>query len=367
MMNPTSIEHKVLVKMLFFFYFGFSIYRLSGQNVGINTDGTIPESNTILDIKSLGTTSSTFGLKIKNSGGTSNFVVRDDGNVGIGTTDLSEKFTVKGRTTLAGLNSRSTVFLASDYTSPVAGEIITDLWFRGQDNLNNLHGYALIETNAITLDDGMEDGMLRFFASNAGTLREYIQIRGHDNSIRFFTGDQDRMFITSGGNVGIGTTGPSASLSVNGAANNTTGVWGVFSDARIKTVDSEFTDGLEVIKKIRPVKFHYNENAPFYSDEQQIGIVAQELEQVAPYMVNRMVHEDFKDLREVNSQAYIFLLINAIKEQQQIIEDQETKIENIRIEASNEINQNRKELSELRKMINSLLEEPVVSGTELKF
>ncbi|MBC7410902.1 MAG: tail fiber domain-containing protein, partial [Bacteroidia bacterium] len=116
------------------------------------------------------------------------------------------------------------------------------------------------------------------------------------------------------GAVGIGTTAPTASLSVNGAANNTTGAWSIFSDLRVKTVNSEFTDGLNVINKIRPVRFTYNANAPFNTKDQQIGIVAQELEILAPYMVNKKDYKDIKDLREVNSQAYTFLLINAVKE-----------------------------------------------------
>jgi hypothetical protein len=122
------------------------------------------------------------------------------------------------------------------------------------------------------------------------------------------------MRINGTGNVGIGTDAPSAKLSVNGNANNTTGTWGVFSDARIKTVNSDFTDGLNVISKIHPVKYNYNTNAPFKADGEQIGIIAQELEKIAPYMVSKNEYADIKDLREVNNQAYVFLLINAVKE-----------------------------------------------------
>jgi hypothetical protein len=122
------------------------------------------------------------------------------------------------------------------------------------------------------------------------------------------------MRINGSGNVGIGTSAPTAMLSVNGNTNNTTGSWSVFSDARIKTVNSDFTDGLNVINKIHPVKFNYNTNAPFKANGEQIGIVAQELEKIAPYMVSQKEYTNIKDLREVNNQAYVFLLINAVKE-----------------------------------------------------
>lgn len=68
------------------------------QNVGINSDGTAAESGTMLDIKSAGTTSATFGLKVKDSDATDKFVVRSDGNVGIGTSTPSAKLSVEGDT-----------------------------------------------------------------------------------------------------------------------------------------------------------------------------------------------------------------------------------------------------------------------------
>ncbi|MCB0793942.1 MAG: tail fiber domain-containing protein [Flavobacteriales bacterium] len=119
---------------------------------------------------------------------------------------------------------------------------------------------------------------------------------------------------TTGDLIGIGTNAPTAKLSVNGTANNSTGSWGVFSDARIKTEQREFTDGLNVIDRLRPVVFTYNADAPFEAEGEQVGIIAQELEELAPYMVSTTEHGDITDLREVNNQAYVFLLINAVKE-----------------------------------------------------
>ena len=121
-----------------------------------------------------------------------------------------------------------------------------------------------------------------------------------------------------------------ASFHQYGTCSNTTGSWSAFSDARIKTVKSEFKDGLDVIKQINPVRFVYNENAPFKSKDVQIGIVAQDLEKVAPYMVTKNNDGEIQDLREVNSQAYVFLLINAVKEQQAQIEEMKKEIEQLK-------------------------------------
>jgi hypothetical protein len=144
--------------------------------------------------------------------------------------------------------------------------------------------------------------------------------------------------------LGVGTMSPIEKLSVNGAAVNATGVWGVFSDARIKTVKSEFTDGLDVIKKIKPVKFVYNEKAPFQNHTEQIGIVAQDLEKLAPYMVTEKSYGDYKDLREVNNQAWVFLLINAVKQQQVQIE----KLSEENARQKNQFEQQATEISRLK-------------------
>ena len=50
---------------------------------------------------------------------------------------------------------------------------------------------------------------------------------------------------------------------------------------------------------------------------------------MAPYMVSQQENGAFKDLREVNNQAYVFLLINAVKEQQALINAQEEKIQSL--------------------------------------
>ncbi len=100
----------------------------------------------------------------------------------------------------------------------------------------------------------------------------------------------------------------------NGVTYTATGTVGTFSDERIKNNVQPFTSGLDIINRINPVSFYYNQQSPFQTDKMQIGILAQELERVAPYMVDKNVTKEFDDLRSVNNQAYIFLLINAVKE-----------------------------------------------------
>lgn len=138
----------------------------------------------------------------------------------------------------------------------------------------------------------------------------------------------DRIFVVGNGVV----PGPASDAFLvlkNGNTYNTSGAWIAFSDARIKNVNGNFTDGLNVIRQINPVRYRYNDSAPCKSDAEQIGVIAQDLEKVAPYMVSKRENGEFKDLREVNTQAYTFLLINSIKEQQAMIDQQNKRIEKL--------------------------------------
>jgi hypothetical protein len=95
---------------------------------------------------------------------------------------------------------------------------------------------------------------------------------------RLLTNNTERMRITAGGEVWIaGNTDQGAfNLQCNG-----TGVWGAGayvngSDERLKDNIAEITEGLDVVKKLRPVSFNYK---PTHSKDtsKQAGFIAQEL------------------------------------------------------------------------------------------
>lgn len=135
--------------------------------------------------------------------------------------------------------------------------------------------------------------------------------------------------------VGINTVVPNATFSVNGDASKTTGPdWAVFSDERVKRNIKEFSDGLDVVMKLRPVSFQYKANSGNSdTDSEFIGFVAQDVEKIAPYMVN--LYDDSEgpsglpDKRVLNTSALNQILVNALQEQQQKIEDLEARLERI--------------------------------------
>lgn len=115
-----------------------------------------------------------------------------------------------------------------------------------------------------------------------------------------------------------------------GVALTATGSVGNFSDGRLKENIHPFTDGLNVVSQINPVQFLYKSDAPFATSQPQVGVVAQELEKAAPYMVHQTEEGDYNDLRWVNNQAYIFLLINSVKELKEKVEAQQAEIERLK-------------------------------------
>jgi hypothetical protein len=162
----------------------------------------------------------------------------------------------------------------------------------------------------------------------------------------------------SGGNVGIGTTTPvyQLQLSTDNAAKPSTNTWTIASDERLKKDITTFNDGLDVLLKINPVKYKYNGLAGMPTDGENIGILAQEIQKIAPYTVgvfkysvgnlgDRNGAKNETEYLSFNSHALTFVTINAIKELK--------KLNDMQVE-KNEILV--KENTEQKILINNLIE-----------
>jgi len=83
---------------------------------------------------------------------------------------------------------------------------------------------------------------------------------------------------------------------------------------------------LDVVLKINPVFFKYNAKSGHDVDKEYMGVIAQELQVFAPYIVGTFELDGVEYLNVDNS-AMTYMLINAPKEQQQIIEQQQQQID----------------------------------------
>ncbi len=122
----------------------------------------------------------------------------------------------------------------------------------------------------------------------------------------------------TGDNVGIGTTNPSEKLEVNGNVKATAFYYS--SDRRLKK-DIKTIQGLDLIKKLRGVEFSWKD-----SNEKSAGLIAQEVEKVAPYLVKTDKNTGLKSVLYANLVAP---LIEAVKELYNEISDIKNTIADI--------------------------------------
>ncbi|MEP7257348.1 MAG: tail fiber domain-containing protein [Flavitalea sp.] len=124
---------------------------------------------------------------------------------------------------------------------------------------------------------------------------------------------------TASAKVGIGLTAPAYQfqLSTNSAAKPGSSAWTIASDARLKDNIQEFTDGLDLVAKIHPIRFHYNGKAGMPADKEYVGIIAQEMQQLAPYTVGEFIYQNDAGAQEkyldYDAGALTYMLVNAVK------------------------------------------------------
>jgi hypothetical protein len=126
-----------------------------------------------------------------------------------------------------------------------------------------------------------------------------------------------KLIIKDTGNVGIGTTSPTSTLSVVGSINATSQMispaFTMTSDQRLKKDIQPLGDMLEKIRALKPVHFVWNDLAKqrgIDDSSLQIGFIAQDIEAIFPEAV-KTAPDGYKS---VNYSALISPLVQAFKE-----------------------------------------------------
>lgn len=113
--------------------------------------------------------------------------------------------------------------------------------------------------------------------------------------------------------MGINTTFPTATLSVNGDANKIgSTTWGTFSDIRLKDIQGNYLKGLQDICALHTITYHYKKNniLGWDSTQKQYGLIAQEVQHIFPEAVSTDKNGYLKlDVHPINMAVY-----NAIRE-----------------------------------------------------
>ncbi len=99
--------------------------------------------------------------------------------------------------------------------------------------------------------------------------------------------------------------------------------WTVLSDTTLKKNITPYQSGLEIIRNINPIWFEYNRTEFGAEGTRYVGVSAQELQKIAPYMIKKVdyLHADKSTDKYLtyDANALPYMLINAVKEQDQII------------------------------------------------
>lgn len=135
--------------------------------------------------------------------------------------------------------------------------------------------------------------------------------------------------VFSGGKVGIGTITPSTTLEVNGTT--LAKAYMYKSDRRLKENIREIPSSLERTLKLHGVMFDWKNKENIDKSTNQLGFIAQEVEEIFPELV---MTSSVNGLKAVSYGNLVAPLIEAFKEQQEIILKQQKEIAEIKKQLS---------------------------------
>ncbi len=127
----------------------------------------------------------------------------------------------------------------------------------------------------------------------------------------------------SGGALTIGSIpGVAATLFTvwGNAAKSGTAAWATASDQRVKKDITPFTEGLDLLKKLKPVNYKYNGKGGQPNNAPYVGLIAQDVQEVFPYMVGKYTAKlDESDLQEtdiltLDTGALTYVMVNSLRE-----------------------------------------------------
>ena len=260
------------------------------------------------------TAGSRLSFRIRPGAPTSSIDIAASGNVGINNSSPSTTLDVSGNIVLVGSESGTTTRTnATTKLSRLAMPPFTST----NTNVSLLVGATTSTENIVVVGGGA-------FGQSAATSISF-------NTASTTTTDigTERMKILSNGRVGIGTAAPDQLFSVNGDASKVGGgSWQSFSDARLKNISGPFKSGLNAVMRLQPLRYQYKPNNPvgITPNGEHIGLAAQNVQQVIPEAVTA----NAQGYLMVNNDPIIWTMLNAIKEQQQEIQELKREVRRLR-------------------------------------
>ena len=282
----------------------------------------------------------------RNGTDTERLRIDSDGNVGIGTDSPNSELEVAGDIGLTGdiyVQQEKKIYFDSTDTyigSDDAGSenlfinSDDDVIFSGDSNVGIKYGpYPFINppfplsVNGSIFISGSNQSI--YFTNHSTTADTYLRIHhnmssgesggtyfdvkhhsGADGSIYFRGGGDAKDFIFDTDNQ-VGTTV----------------TWTSTSDKRLKDNIIKLDNGIDVINKLEPVSFEWNEKSGLDGKE-DIGLIAQDVLKVVPEVVEQNITDD-TDYYSVTYGKLVPHLIKAVQEQQEQINELKEKIKKL--------------------------------------
>ena len=282
------------------------------------------------------------------AGGTARMVIASSGYVGIGTGSPSQKLDVVGNLEINGtsyLNGNVDILyrfgnkgtnqginFEAPTTALQTARIDADayrLYFGGTSGVGETvrfleNGQVGIGTTSVTSGVKFEVDGVSLIKDSTGVGDFYLGNYNTGNFFRFHTNNSNTYFDMNCGDMywrqGVSTRyyfyASTANMTINGTLTQN-------SDSRVKENIVEIDDCIGKVQAMRGV--YYN-RTDFNTEVTKVGVIAQEVETVLPELILESPEDGLKSVAYSELTA---VLINAVKEQQEIIEDLKTRIEQL--------------------------------------
>ena len=185
---------------------------------------------------------------------------------------------------------------------------------------------------------GSADGF-NFGGGTGGTIEQGVS----ESSGFHFNGDHTSIWAPDGEILSIyDEDGMDLDFYFNDGGNAYADVgWNTFSDERLKENIETIETALDKVLQLRGVTYDMKEDLYFNGDieagkeiddseaKNKIGFIAQEVEAVLPQVVSTSEHEQRNGIMAVNYSGVIPVLVEAMKEQQALIEDLQNQVDEL--------------------------------------
>lgn len=303
-----------------------------GNTQSILLEGTVSGANAYIIHKNAAK-SYTAGLTV--DVGTNNYIIYDNtaaatrffisnaGNIGLGTTSPKSLLSVAGNISgfVDGTFAHQHYRAASDtFTATTINSVISGatgfLTFGVNQNWTN--------GNAVERMRLASGGQLCINQSSTTSDNYYINLTGLGGIWAKASNSGDACYVSNGG-TGFHFYGMTASnvntfhVLNNGDVRNTNNSYGAISDIKLKENIEDASPKLQDLLKVKIRNYN------LISDEsktKQLGVIAQELEEIFPNMISEYKEIGSEEMiKSVKYSVFVPMLIKAIQEQQQQIEE----------------------------------------------